>query len=286
MGVTMTDKKSNDSRRKLLKSIAAGSGAIIAGKSLPESWARPVVDSVILPTHAQTTDDTGSSPTVTAIYEYDYKSQFEERRGCVQIMSDGTAMVEYTDGDGCGSYAQYKFAGTIPSDGTKGTVSRVDKGKNCGEDGANFLVVREASLGNIGEGSLILMVEVGDPVHGRPSNRDTGVKSTRYVRADNCPVVAVEDCEECPSDIRLKTNIETLPASREGYDLYKFQYIDDKNENTYVGVMAQDILSRNPEAVVQNESGFYKVRYAQLGLKMVTLEQWESEGSDSVELLH
>ena len=50
----MTDKKSNESRRKLLKSIAAGSGAIVAGKSLPDSWSRPVVDSVLLPTHAQT----------------------------------------------------------------------------------------------------------------------------------------------------------------------------------------------------------------------------------------
>ena len=50
----MSDKKSSDSRRKLLKSIAAGSGAIVAGKSLPESWSRPVVDSVMLPAHAQT----------------------------------------------------------------------------------------------------------------------------------------------------------------------------------------------------------------------------------------
>lgn len=50
----MVDKKSNDSRRKLLKSIAAGSGVIVAGKSLPESWSRPIVDSVILPAHAQT----------------------------------------------------------------------------------------------------------------------------------------------------------------------------------------------------------------------------------------
>jgi hypothetical protein len=45
---------SNESRRKLLKSIAAGSGAIVAGKSLPESWSRPVVDSVMLPAHAET----------------------------------------------------------------------------------------------------------------------------------------------------------------------------------------------------------------------------------------
>jgi hypothetical protein len=50
----MTDKKSNESRRKLLKSIAAGGGAVVAGKSLPESWSRPVVDSVMLPAHAVT----------------------------------------------------------------------------------------------------------------------------------------------------------------------------------------------------------------------------------------
>ena len=45
---------SDKSRRKLLKSIAAGSGAVIVGKSLPESWSRPVVDSVMLPAHAVT----------------------------------------------------------------------------------------------------------------------------------------------------------------------------------------------------------------------------------------
>ena len=50
----MKEKKSNESRRKLLKSIAAGSGAIVAGKSLPENWSHPVVDSVMLPAHAQT----------------------------------------------------------------------------------------------------------------------------------------------------------------------------------------------------------------------------------------
>ena len=58
----MANKKSNERRRKLLKSVAAGSGAIIAGKSLPESWARPIVDSVILPAHALTTNTTDTVP--------------------------------------------------------------------------------------------------------------------------------------------------------------------------------------------------------------------------------
>ena len=58
----MSDKKSSESRRKLLKSIAAGSGAIVAGKSLPESWSRPIVDSVMLPAHAQTSPVTPPAP--------------------------------------------------------------------------------------------------------------------------------------------------------------------------------------------------------------------------------
>ena len=65
----MTDKKSSESRRKLLKSIAAGSGAVVAGKSLPESWTTPVVDSVMLPAHAQTspaeTPPADDTPTVS-----------------------------------------------------------------------------------------------------------------------------------------------------------------------------------------------------------------------------
>ena len=64
----MTDIKSNESRRKLLKSIAAGSGAIVAGKSLPESWSKPVVDSVMLPAHAQTSDPCGALTITQILY--------------------------------------------------------------------------------------------------------------------------------------------------------------------------------------------------------------------------
>jgi len=48
------ENKTLENRRKLLKTVAAGGGAIIAGKTLPEKWGRPVVDSVLLPAHAQT----------------------------------------------------------------------------------------------------------------------------------------------------------------------------------------------------------------------------------------
>lgn len=59
----------NKPRRKLLKSIAAGSGVVITGKSLPESWLKPVVSSVILPAHAQTSTDCPIFTTTTDWYE-------------------------------------------------------------------------------------------------------------------------------------------------------------------------------------------------------------------------
>lgn len=41
-------------RRRLLKSILVASGAATTASALPEAWVRPVVDSVMLPVHAQT----------------------------------------------------------------------------------------------------------------------------------------------------------------------------------------------------------------------------------------
>lgn len=41
-----------ESRRKLLRKLAAGG---VAGAALPAAWSKPVIDSVILPAHAQTT---------------------------------------------------------------------------------------------------------------------------------------------------------------------------------------------------------------------------------------
>lgn len=51
----VTDKELSKPRRKLLRTLAAGSGVVLTGTSLPDKWSRPVVDSVVLPAHAQTT---------------------------------------------------------------------------------------------------------------------------------------------------------------------------------------------------------------------------------------
>ncbi len=52
-GNVMSDTNAPEGRRRLLKALAVGGGAVVGGNSLPESWMKPVIESVVLPTHAQ-----------------------------------------------------------------------------------------------------------------------------------------------------------------------------------------------------------------------------------------
>lgn len=49
------------SRRRALKNLLISGGVVTGGTLLPKTWTRPVVDSVILPSHAATTPDDSNS---------------------------------------------------------------------------------------------------------------------------------------------------------------------------------------------------------------------------------
>ncbi len=58
--------KMNESKRNLLKLLGM---AGVTGPSIPEKWSRPIVESVILPVHAQTSSDddpVGNTPPIGA----------------------------------------------------------------------------------------------------------------------------------------------------------------------------------------------------------------------------
>ena len=48
-----TISRNKQSRRKMLKTIAVSGGAVVAAKSMPENWTKPLVDSVVLPAHGE-----------------------------------------------------------------------------------------------------------------------------------------------------------------------------------------------------------------------------------------
>ena len=68
------------------------------------------------------------------------------------------------------------------------------------------------------------------------------------------------------SDIRAKENI-SLVGKRNGYNIYDFNYIGKPQR--YRGVMAQEILENNPEAVaIDPRDGLLMVDYSKLGFEM------------------
>ena len=71
-----TDRPSRD-RRKLLKTLTAGGGAALVGKVAPEQWTKPIVDSVLLPAHAQVTPAPPPPTTLLASVTFDDDTNFD-----------------------------------------------------------------------------------------------------------------------------------------------------------------------------------------------------------------
>lgn len=90
--------------------------------------------------------------------------------------------------------------------------------------------------------------------------------------------------QACASDRRLKRDIQQIAVTADGIKLYSYKYIEsfDASGTTYVGVMAQDLETSHPEALVLRSDGYFAVRYDLIGLRMSTLSEWQDGGRASV----
>ena len=71
-----------------------------------------------------------------------------------------------------------------------------------------------------------------------------------------------------------------MPLGRldNGIGVYRFRYRG--NDHTfYVGVMAQEVQTIVPNAVLRGRDGYLRVDYDVLGLKFVTWHEWVVHGS-------
>lgn len=66
------------------------------------------------------------------------------------------------------------------------------------------------------------------------------------------------------SDERLKTDIRPAGSDHKGRDWYDYRYLWDAPDVTRRGVMAQQILASDPDAVSMHESGYLMVDYSKL----------------------
>jgi hypothetical protein len=79
------------------------------------------------------------------------------------------------------------------------------------------------------------------------------------------------------SDMRLKHDIVLLGRLDDGLGYYRFIY--NGGHTTYVGVMAQEVETVMPEAVMRGADGYMRVSYDLLGLPFETYEQWVATGA-------
>ncbi len=79
------------------------------------------------------------------------------------------------------------------------------------------------------------------------------------------------------SDMRLKHDIVLLGRLADGLGYYRFVY--NGGHTAYVGVMAQEVQTVAPEAVMRGSDGYMRVSYDLLGLPFETYEQWVATGA-------
>jgi len=79
------------------------------------------------------------------------------------------------------------------------------------------------------------------------------------------------------SDMVLKHDITLLGHLDNGLGFYRFSY--NGSDTTYVGVMAQEVLTIVPEAVTRGSDGYLQVFYDRLGLKFQSYDQWLASGA-------
>jgi hypothetical protein len=75
----------------------------------------------------------------------------------------------------------------------------------------------------------------------------------------------------------LKHDIFLLGQLENGLGFYRFSY--NGGDKAYVGVMAQEVQTVMPKAVVRGSDGYLSVYYDKLGLKFETYDHWVASGA-------
>ena len=75
----------------------------------------------------------------------------------------------------------------------------------------------------------------------------------------------------------LKHDIIFLGRLDNGLGFYRFSY--NGSDQPYVGVIAQEVQSIMPDAVVRGPDGYLRVYYNKLGLKFQKYDQWIASGA-------
>jgi hypothetical protein len=82
----------------------------------------------------------------------------------------------------------------------------------------------------------------------------------------------VASASPAPSDIRLKRDMTRVGWLPNGLGLYRYRYLF--SDTPYDGIVAQEVASVCPDAVVRGEDGYLRVDYGRLGLRLQSWNEW------------
>ena len=162
--------------------------------------------------------------------------------------------------------------GTSPTVTSVQTYALVDGPK--GSPSAVLKPVASASGSQVGfYNALLPTIGAGVLAAAVVSESETEISNENYIDQSE---------QVYASDVRVKTDIVRVANLSNGIPIYSYRYTDTlgdmklDTETTYIGVLAQDLTTDYPEAVVLGDDGFYRVNYQQIGFHMLTLEQWNA----------
>jgi hypothetical protein len=79
------------------------------------------------------------------------------------------------------------------------------------------------------------------------------------------------------SDMMLKHDISLIGHLENGLGFYRFSY--NGGDTAYVGVMAQEVQTVMPAAVLRGSDGYLRVSYDMVGVKFETYDRWVASGA-------
>ena len=170
--IDKNDKKTAG-RRKLLKTVVAGGGAVTVAKMMPDEWSRPVVDSIMLPSHARTSE----SPFGPFIFSGNVAEQGEPTE---QLAEQGFSeeLLEF--------FTPVATAGAFASDGMTFTANESGPSYLCSDwNYSSRTSMMSVNIDNTTPLSFAANCHLGDLLYVTGGEYAEGVGWKVFVRSDN-----------------------------------------------------------------------------------------------------
>jgi multidrug efflux pump subunit AcrA (membrane-fusion protein) len=147
---------------------------------------------------------------------------------------------------------------------------------NAGIQQSQINATLQTNLANISATSAVQQAAINADMQARLSELQASASNTQAKQSSKSSIWGTIGSVATAalaifSDSRLKTDIRRIGTRADGIGIYSFRYAGD--DQTYTGVLAEDVARVRPDAVYQDTDGFLMVDYNALGAELVPLRR-------------